>query len=99
MQGKDFSGTNARKRELSLQRVQKASDMEVTMLIVAVVPLVGAAFAFLSYGLLAGLALLILSALAFGLSKFFDLVGDLLFETSKTGEEVAPAQSETQLPE
>ena len=51
--------------------------MEAVMLMVAAVALVAAVFAFIGYGWLPGVGLLILSSIAFALSRLFDLIGDL----------------------
>ena len=85
------------KREFNYERSQAAGQMEAVMLVVSVVAMVGAIFAFLSYGWLPSLALLILSSMAFAVSKLFDLIGDL-FGTTDAREEVAKPRPETQLP-
>jgi hypothetical protein len=51
--------------------------MEAVMVVVSGIAIFAAVFALLSHGWLPSLALLILSAMAFALSRMFDLVGDL----------------------
>lgn len=58
--------------------------MEAVMLIVSVMGAVTAVLALFTYGWMPGLALFLLSAIAFGLSRVFDLLADLL---SSAGEE------------
>jgi hypothetical protein len=79
------------KREDLYERRQAASRMEAVMLIVTAVCLLAAVFGLLRYGLLAGLAFSVLGALAFGLSRVFDLLGDL-FALNCKPEHALPAR-------
>jgi hypothetical protein len=72
--GRTFIGM---KYEFIYERSQTAGRMEAVMLIVTVVALVAAVFAFLNYGWLPSLGFLVLSSIAFALSRLFDLIGDL----------------------
>jgi hypothetical protein len=51
-------------------------------------------FGFLRYGWLAGLTLSVLGALAFGLSRLFDLLGDL-FALSKSDRALTAGETAT----
>jgi hypothetical protein len=83
MQAKELTHTNNAKREFIYERSHSAGQMEAIMMIVCVVALFGAIFAFINYGWLASLALLILGSLAFGLARLFDLIGDLFGSTDR----------------
>lgn len=47
------------------------------MIIASAIAVIGAVFAFLYYGWLPSLAFLILGAIAFGVSRLFDMIVDL----------------------
>lgn len=88
------------KREFIYERRQTAGRMEAVMLGVTAAALVGALFAFLNYGWLPSLGLLILGSVAFGLSQIFDLLGDLFawlneLDGSRKPRATEDAQSET----
>jgi hypothetical protein len=82
------------KREDLYERRQAASRMGAVMLIVTAVCLFAAMFGFLRYGWLAGLTLSVLGALAFGLSRLFDLLGDL-FALSKSDRALTAGETAT----
>jgi hypothetical protein len=87
------------KREFIYERRQTASRMEAVMLVVTGVALIGAIFAFLRYGWLASLGLLILGSVAYGLSRVFDLIGDLFASIAKSDEGPLPRSKEGDLHE
>lgn len=64
------------------------------MLIVTAVALVAAIFAFINYGWLPGMGLLVLSSIAFALSRLFDLIGDLLGAMGGPEESAKPRATE-----
>lgn len=70
-------------REQSYQRQESAGRMEAVLLLVSGIGFIGAIFAFASGGWFPCLTLLILSSLAFGLSRLLDLVSDLLKASEK----------------
>jgi len=80
------------KREVIYERSKRANEMAAVMLIVTVVALVTAVFAFIRYGWLPGVTLLVLSSIAFALSHLFDLIGDL-FGSMERPEECAKAKA------
>jgi len=80
------------KREDIYERSQTAGKMEAVMLIVTAVALVAAVFAFIGYGWLPALELLVLGLIAFALSRLFDLIGDL-FGSMERPEECAKARA------
>lgn len=71
-------------REELYERREAASRMSAVMLVVTAVCAFAAVFALLRYGWLAGLGFVVLGALAFGLSRVFDLVGELFASSRKT---------------
>lgn len=85
MQAKGLSSANTTKREIIFQRSAKAGQLEVLMLMVSAIAVIGAVFAFLNYGWLPCLALLILGAIAFGVSQLFDLIVDLFSSIEEQG--------------
>ena len=89
--GNSFKGM---KREVIYERSQTAGQMEAVMLIVTAVALVAAVFAFIYYGWLPGLGLLVLSSIAFALSRLFDLIGDLFGSMGGADESVKPHAAE-----
>jgi hypothetical protein len=78
------------KYEFTYERSQAAGQMEMIMLLVAVVTVVAAIFAFMNYGWLAGLSLVVLSSITYALSRLFELIGDL-FGSMNGAEESAKA--------
>ena len=82
------------KYEFIYERSQTAGRMEAVMLIVTVVALVAAVFAFLNYGWLPSLGLLVLSSIAFALSRLFDLIGDLFNSAARPEENVKSRAAE-----
>jgi CHASE2 domain-containing sensor protein len=74
------------KREFIYERRQTAGRMEAVTILVTGVALVGSIFAFLSYGWLPSLGLLILGSVAFALSRLFNLIGDLFASIHSTNE-------------
>ena len=82
------------KYEVIYERSQTAGRMEAVMLIVAAVTLVAAVIAFIGYGWLAGLGLLVLSSIAFALSRLFDLIGDLFGSMGAREESAKPRPTE-----
>lgn len=65
------------KREFFYERRQTAGRMEACMYVVTGIVIITAIFAFLRDGWVPGAELLILAAVAFALSRVFDLIGDL----------------------
>lgn len=65
------------KRELLYEHHQKANGMEAKMVIVAGMAVMAAIFALASRSWMPSVGFLILGALAFALSRVFDLLGDL----------------------
>jgi hypothetical protein len=78
------------KREVRYERRQAADRMEAFLLGVTAVAGAGGIFAFLNYGVLAGLAMWVLSALAFALSRLFELIGELFRALDEAGEGTTP---------
>jgi hypothetical protein len=64
--------------------------MEAALLGVTAVAFFGGIFTLLHYGWLAGLAMWILSALAFALSRLFELIGELFRALDEAGEGTTP---------
>jgi len=77
MQGQESTATITPKREFIYERCQTAGQVGAIMMIVAIIGGIGALLALINYGWWPALALFILSALAFGLSRLSDLIGDL----------------------
>ena len=73
------------KSEVLHERRASASRMEAVMLVVTVICVLAAAFAFLHSGWMPSLGFLALGSLAFGLSRVFDLLGEL-FASQRTVE-------------
>lgn len=71
-------------REQSYERSEIAGRMEVVMYIVTGVSVLAGVFAFLYYGWLLALGFLILGALAFGLGRVFELLGELFASSGVT---------------
>ncbi len=72
---------------------ETAGRMEVMMYLVAGISILAGVLALLNYGLMLSLGFLILGALAFGLARVFDLLGELFVSQSKrvpTGTARAP---------
>lgn len=80
--------------EFSYERRQAAGRMEASMVLVSVVALLGAIFAFLYYGWLPSLGLLLLGSVAFALSRLFDLIGDLFASLDKSDGRTKPRAAE-----
>ena len=78
------------KREVRYQRRHAADRMEAFLLGVTAVSVAGGIFAFFSQGWLAGLAMWVLSALAFALSRLFELIGELFRALDEAGEGTPP---------
>jgi len=78
------------KREVRYERRHAADRMEAFLLGVTAVAGAGGIFAFLNYGVLAGLAMWVLSALAFALSRLFELIGELFRALDEAGEGTTP---------
>jgi len=74
------------------ERQEVAGRMEAVMYIVAGVSVVAGLFAFPYYGWLPSLAFFILGALAFGLARVFELLGDL-FAVRTTSERPVKASA------
>ena len=89
--GRSFTGM---KYEFIYERTQTAGQMEAVMLIVTVVALIAAVFAFINYGWLPSLGLLVLSSIAFALSRLFDLIGDLFSSAAGPAESAKPRPAE-----
>ena len=70
-------------REQFYRSRDSANRMEAVMLLVSVIGIIGTVFALLRTAWLTSLELLILSSLAYGLSRLFDLCGDLLVSIGK----------------
>lgn len=84
------------KYEVIYERSQTAGRMEAVMLIVTAIALVAAVFAFIGgSGWLAGLILLVLSSIAFALSRLFDLIGDLFGSMGAPRESAKPQATES----
>jgi hypothetical protein len=64
--------------EYIYERRQSAGHMEMVMLVASVVGIITAILAFFGYGWLVGLALFLLSLIAYALSRVFDFLSDLL---------------------
>jgi len=73
------------KREVRYERRHSADRMEAALLGVTAVAFFGGIFTLLLYGWLAGLAMWILSALAFALSRLFELIGELFAALDEAG--------------
>jgi Zn-dependent protease with chaperone function len=82
------------KREDIYERSQTAGQMEAVMLITTAVALVAAVFAFIGYGWLPALELLVLGLIAFALSRLFDLIGDLFGSMDRAEESAKPRATE-----
>ena len=78
------------KREVRYERRHAADRMEAFLLGVTAVAGAGGIFAFFSQGWLAGLAMWVLSALAFALSRLFELIGELFRALDEAGEGTPP---------
>jgi hypothetical protein len=74
------------KKEYVYERRQTAGRMEAVMVAVSVIGTAAAIVALLIHGWLSGLALLLLSAIAFALSRVFDLFDDVLASVSRLEE-------------
>jgi hypothetical protein len=74
------------KQEFMYERRQTADRMEAIMVGVSVVAVLAAIFAFFRGGWLPGVSFLILASIAFGLSRIFDLLGDLFASTDRSNE-------------
>jgi hypothetical protein len=98
MQGKELTPANTWKREFVHERSQTAAQMMAIMMMVCVVSLFGAIFAFIKFGWFPALTLLILASIAYGLSRLFDLIGDLFDSTDGRGTAQRQRQSTDQLP-
>jgi hypothetical protein len=77
--------------EEKYERRQSAGRMEAVMVLVSAIGMVATVFAFLGHGLFGGIAFLLLSAIAFAMSRVFALIDDLLatvdrFEKNKKSE-------------
>lgn len=83
------------KRELICERRQMADRMEAVMVVVTGVALIGSILAFLSYGWLPSLGLLIPGSVAIAVSRLFDLIGDLYASIHSMDEstKLRPAES------
>ncbi len=84
------------KREVRYEQRQSAGRMEAALLGVTAVAGLGGIFAFLNYGWLAGLVVWISGALAFALSRLFELISELfaaLDEASRGTEALAIRES------
>lgn len=66
------------KPEYIYERCQSASRMEAVMLVTSVVGTITAIMVLFAYGWLASLTIFLLSLIAYGLSRVFDLLADLL---------------------
>ena len=78
------------KREVRYERRHAADRMEAFLLGVTAVSVAGGIFAFFSQGWLAGLAMWVLSALAFALSRLFELIGELFRALDEASEGTPP---------
>jgi hypothetical protein len=77
--------------EEKYERRQSVGRMEGVMFLASVIGLAATVFAFLGHGFLGGVAFLLLSAIAYGMSRLFALIDDLLatvdrFEKNKKTE-------------
>lgn len=84
-----------------LERCQSARGTEAILLAVSAAGAVIALFAILEYGLLPGLAIILLSALAFALARLCDLMADALscvgrIEETMKASRIAPATDTNQ---
>ncbi len=75
------------------ERSQSADRMEVVMIVTSAIGGIAAIVALLTYGWLVGFGLLLLSAIAFALSRVFNLVGDLLTSVGRLEEGKKPGPS------
>lgn len=82
------------KREFIYEQRQKAGQMEAIMFITSGVALLAAIFAFFSYGLLPALSFLVLAAVAFAMSRVFDLLDELFAVVGKPVESGKPPPGE-----
>ncbi len=82
------------KPERLYERRQSAGRMEAAMIVLSIVGIVAGLFAFLSYGWSPALTLILLGAIAFALSRVFDLLADLL--ASVGGLEEAKKQNQSE---
>ena len=66
------------KPEHIYERCQSAWRMEAVMLVASIIGTMTAAWVLLAFGWLPSLALFLLSLIAYGMSRVFDLLADLL---------------------
>jgi hypothetical protein len=80
------------KAEEIYERRQSAGRMEVILIVTSVVGMIAAILALFNYGWFPGLTLFFLSVIAYGLSRVFDLLSDLL---GSVEEKRAPKKDES----
>ena len=80
------------KPEEVYERSQSADRMEAVMVIASAIGAITAIVAFFTHGWLAGLGLLLLSVIAFAMSRVFDLLADLLTSVGRSEENKKPNQ-------
>jgi hypothetical protein len=81
------------KFEYTYEQRQSAGRMEALMLVTGGIGAVAAVWVLFTSGRFASLALFLLSLIAFGLSRVFDLLGDVLGSISRVEESLKPSPS------
>lgn len=76
------------------ERRQAAEQMEALLVILSAIGAIAAVFAFLCYGWWPGLALFLLSGIAFALSRVFELLAELLAWAGRFEERKKPNRPE-----
>lgn len=82
------------KPEDTYERRQSADRMETVMLLASVFGAITAIMMFVNYGWLPGLAMILLSLIAFALSRVFDLLADVLGSIGRVEERTKPRAPE-----
>ena len=77
------------KPEFVFEHRQSADRMSAVMLFASVIGMVTAVVAFFGYGWMAGFGFFLLSLIAYGLSRVFDLLGELIAVAGKSGQSEA----------
>ena len=81
------------KPEHTYERRQSAGRMEAVMLIASIFGTITAILMFLKYGWLPGLAVFLLSLIAFALSRVLDLLADVLGSIGRVEESIKQRSS------
>ena len=78
------------KPEYTYERRQSADRMETVMVLASIIGTITAILMVFNYGWLPGLAVLLLSLIAFALSRVFDLLADVLVSISRVEKSIKP---------